>query len=332
MAKLSIIVPVYNVEKYIHKCLESVYSQDVPMDIFEVIVVNDGTPDNSMTVVQEFNRKYENLKIIEQENQGLSMARNNGLAAAKGEYVWFVDSDDSIMPHSISYILKNIEKEKAHIFISKLVIINENSNDEKNEYDSNYSGELRGKKYLFSKLPSGTAQRYVIQKEFLISNNLFFTRGIYHEDTEFGVKILYLAHRVYILNYPIYKYLIRSTGSIMSSWKLKNSEDMVKIYLSLEAFGNKFVNSEDICRFNLRIYRVLLFSIILARKNLNNKIFNNFYINNKNLIKNRAKKIKISFKIDKLQVLELIFCRVSPLYYVKVKFFLKNIIRGHIRS
>ena len=84
---LSIIIPVYNVEKYIYKTLDSIYSQEYPQDEVEVIVINDGTPDSSIEIVEQFNKKYSNLIVVNQENQGLSGARNTGIHKAKGKYL-----------------------------------------------------------------------------------------------------------------------------------------------------------------------------------------------------------------------------------------------------
>ena len=86
---LSIIIPVYNVEHYIKTTLQSVFNQNIDETSYEVIVINDGTPDNSMSIVTEFSKKHKNLSIISQDNQGLSCARNAGLQRAKGDYVWF---------------------------------------------------------------------------------------------------------------------------------------------------------------------------------------------------------------------------------------------------
>ena len=108
--KLSIIIPVYNVEQYVGRCLQSCLSQShVKADDYELVIVNDGTKDNSMQVVEEMTRGCTNITVINQHNQGLSMARNAGLKEAKGEYVWFVDSDDWIAEGSISKIAAKIE-------------------------------------------------------------------------------------------------------------------------------------------------------------------------------------------------------------------------------
>lgn len=101
---VSIIIPIYNVEQYIEQCFTSIYAQDISEDIFEVIAVNDGTPDNSMSIVKTIASQHKNLVIINQENQGLSVARNTGLDHAKGEYIWFVDSDDWLTKDSLSLV------------------------------------------------------------------------------------------------------------------------------------------------------------------------------------------------------------------------------------
>ena len=106
MLKLSIIIPVYNVEKYIEKCLVNCAQQDCCTDSYEIIVVNDGTKDNSLAIAEDVARRYDNIYITSQLNAGLSEARNKGLSLAKGEYVWFVDSDDWIDTNCLTDIMK----------------------------------------------------------------------------------------------------------------------------------------------------------------------------------------------------------------------------------
>ena len=110
---LSIIIPVYKVELYIRKCLDSIYTDANANLPFEVIVVDDGTPDNSMLIVEEFADKYENLKVCYQQNQGCGSARNTGFDVAEGLFVWNVDSDDWIESWAIHRILDLIKKEST---------------------------------------------------------------------------------------------------------------------------------------------------------------------------------------------------------------------------
>lgn len=110
--KLSIIIPIYNVEKYIGRCAESVLNQNVPPSQYEVIFVNDGTKDNSVEVLNkaiDF-EKFPNFHIYNKENGGLSSARNFGLDKAHGDYVWFVDSDDWIEPNCLAKIVKKLNE------------------------------------------------------------------------------------------------------------------------------------------------------------------------------------------------------------------------------
>ena len=109
--KLSIIIPIFNVEKYIDKCLDSIFSQCVDNTMYEVILVNDGTQDDTLTVLRPYLEKNENCVLINQENQGVSVARNTGLLKSKGDYVWFIDSDDWLERGSIEYIIDLIKKE-----------------------------------------------------------------------------------------------------------------------------------------------------------------------------------------------------------------------------
>ena len=106
MVQLSIIIPIYNVEKYINECLKSIYDQKVCDDDFEIIAVNDGTPDKSMMIVEKYALEHDNLRIINKVNEGVASARNVGIAKAIGNYIAFVDADDYIEKDSLENIFK----------------------------------------------------------------------------------------------------------------------------------------------------------------------------------------------------------------------------------
>lgn len=93
---LSFVVPVYNTEKYLPECLDSLLEQDIPKEEYEIICVNDGSTDNSLEILHAYQEKFPNIVVIDKENSGVAMARNAGMDAAKGDYIWFVDSDDFI--------------------------------------------------------------------------------------------------------------------------------------------------------------------------------------------------------------------------------------------
>ena len=103
--KLSIIIPMYNVGKYIDRCLSSCYHQDIDEIQYEVIVIDDGSTDDGYEKVMNWKMLHENLQCIHQENQGQSIARNHGMTFARGEYVWFLDADDEVEQNCLSYLL-----------------------------------------------------------------------------------------------------------------------------------------------------------------------------------------------------------------------------------
>ena len=106
MKKISLIVPVYNVEDFVARCLNSLLEQNMSYEDYEIIIVNDGSTDSSLEIIQPYLEKYPNCKLIDKPNGGLSSARNAGLNVALGEYIWFVDSDDFIMPNLLDDLYK----------------------------------------------------------------------------------------------------------------------------------------------------------------------------------------------------------------------------------
>lgn len=116
--RLSIIIPFYNVEQYIAQCLDSVYNQDIPEEEYEVICVNDASPDNSREIVKEYQKKHKNLILVEHEvNKKLGAARNTGRSVAKGKYIWNVDSDDMIAPNCLKEMLEICEKNELDVLL-----------------------------------------------------------------------------------------------------------------------------------------------------------------------------------------------------------------------
>ena len=116
MKRLSIIIPFYNVEQYIAQCLDSVYHQDIPEEEYEVICVDDCSPDNSISIVEEYAKKHTNLVIVRnQYNRKLGGARNAGMKVATGNYIWFIDSDDFIKKSSIGKLLSIAESDKLDV-------------------------------------------------------------------------------------------------------------------------------------------------------------------------------------------------------------------------
>lgn len=191
MIQLSIIVPVYNVEKYIRACLESVFKQGLNDDCFEVIIVNDGSTDNSMGMITDIINRHNNITIINQENQGLSVARNNGIAAAKGEYILMPDSDDLLVENSLKLIVHKALESKADMVIADFLRMNDEEIDKLNFIHliqpSFETYEKTGKDYfLEDMLPTECyVWRILFRRDFLIENNISFYPGICFQDVPF---------------------------------------------------------------------------------------------------------------------------------------------------
>ena len=127
--KLSIIIPIYDVESYLKRCLDSIVNQN--SNNIEVIMINDGSTDNGPIIAEQYSRQYENFYLINQENKGLSGARNTGISASKGDYLWFVDSDDYIANDAVDKILDAIEVSNADIIATNVVVITTSNGKEK---------------------------------------------------------------------------------------------------------------------------------------------------------------------------------------------------------
>lgn len=241
MIKLSIIIPVYNVEKYVARCLESCLEQDLPMSDYEILVVNDGSKDNSMDIVRQYAQKYDNIRIVEQKNAGLSAARNRGIQEAEGEYLWFVDSDDVIKQNVIKDFLHIAICDSLDALCFDINVIKDGG------YECVFPNIKEKSNLVYSGIefisaigmpPSGCVALY--RKDFLISNSLFFRDSIVHEDQEFTPRAYCLANRIAYVNIPAYNYWVRS-DSIMTSpdKRVKKATDLLIICDSLYHFAQR---------------------------------------------------------------------------------------------
>lgn len=228
--KLSIIIPVYNVERFIKACLESVVNQKcIDNNVYEVIVVNDGSPDKSIDIINTFEFGDLAHTIITQENKGLSGARNTGIEHASGEYIWFVDSDDIISPNAVSLITEKTNNCDV-INISHCRVIDGIHQEAIMPQDCSTGKEMLVKGF------SQEAPFHIFRKQLLFDNDIRFYEGIFHEDTEFTPRCLYLAERVTNLTSVLYYYQIRN-GSIMTVVKPKRAFDYLIVADSLINFS-----------------------------------------------------------------------------------------------
>lgn len=235
--KLSVIVPTYNVEKYIRRCLESLYFQDIDHSLYEIIIVNDGSTDQSLNIVEELTAKWKNIKIISQDNAGLSEARNSGLQSAQGEYIWFVDSDDWIEPNSLQYLTSNLKD--LDILMIEHNIVKETTKTINNIRFEKPDQTYTGIQILDQRNPQNCVPFYIYRKDLLIKNGIRFRKGVYYEDSLFTPIILCYAQKIRFLSKAIYNYFQR-TGSITNSRPTKkHCLDCILISKELINFSSK---------------------------------------------------------------------------------------------
>lgn len=220
MLRLSFIVPFYGVEQYIEECIRSLYAQDIPQSEYEVICVDDCSPDNSVAVIEDWKLKVENLKLIRHtENKRQGGARNTGLKAAKGKYVWFVDSDDYIMPN----------------VLDKLLTIAETNDLDVLQFDYNRSSEgigeehiteqilQNGEEYLFAdKSPQWDKRvvgpwRQLIRKQLIEDQQIAFVEGCQYEDTDYMLRVFLNAQRVQYVNMMAYCYRVNEKSTTLNT-------------------------------------------------------------------------------------------------------------------
>lgn len=231
MKGLSIIIPVYNVEQYVEKCILSIINQGV--ENIEIIIVDDGSTDQSLSICYDMKNKYDFLNIYHKENGGLSSARNYGLGKASKDYVMFVDSDDLMPNHSTKTILNKINMENADVIIGRYSIINDNDDiiKESKYIDINKINTFSKEEcieYIFGNLKEAVwnVWRYIYNRRFLLDKELFFKEGILSEDVDFTPRVMLALDTISAINLSIYCYRKDRVNSIMNIPSAKRLNDL----------------------------------------------------------------------------------------------------------
>lgn len=255
---LSIVIPVYNVEKYLAECLDSVFSQD--LSECEIICVNDGATDKSSDILKSYQNCYSQLIVLTQSNKGLSAARNAGMAVASGEFIYFIDSDDYLLRYSVKNIIDSIKSNKEN----EVVMFNAKINDDK-LYISSFDFEkkdIHGVQFLKNYYdinrcyPPFNVWLYVYKKLFLKKFELHFLDNYFHEDIHFTLLVLYYAKNISFYDTPIYSYRLQGQNSISTNVRLKNLSDKSNIHRLLNTIY-KNNNFKDIYFYNCLFYSYL---------------------------------------------------------------------------
>ena len=245
---ISLIVPVYKVEEYLDKCVESIVNQTYKN--LEIILVDDGSPDNCPKMCDEWAKKDKRIKVIHKENGGLSDARNTGIDIAKGEYITFIDSDDYIEYNYVDFLYKNLDENKADISMGKQYV----------RYPEKVINTGSGKVYIvnphdcFDKLLYGedfdvSATIKLYKKE--LFKTIRFPKGRIYEDAATTYKLIDKSKKIVLNSMPIYNYMIRR-DSISNNHFSLTKMDLI-------------TSTEEMC--NSTFFFLLLGSFPSARKN-----------------------------------------------------------------
>lgn len=206
---LSAILPIYNVENYIRPCIESIYRQGLDENDFEIILVNDGTKDNSMGVISDIISQHSNIIVLNQENQGISIARNNGLVHAQGKYVVFIDSDDLLLDNTLLPLLNKAQAHDSDLTIGDFLELHDEeiSNLQFSSPKELIAQEKTGNELLLELNPHHCyIWKIIYKREFLSKNNIWFIPGIYYEDVPFAHECYIKANKCQIATWPFYIY------------------------------------------------------------------------------------------------------------------------------
>ncbi len=231
--KVSLIIPVYNVEQYLVKCLESAINQTL-QDI-EIIIVNDGSTDNSYNICKSFADRDRRITLLVQNNGGLSAARNSAIKVATGEFLAFLDSDDYIDHEMLEGMYNRAHIDKLDIVICRYEQVDEKG---KSKYISSipdiFTKDEHFRRILSAK-HSAMACDKLVKRKLFHDHDIWYSLGLFHEDVDTTYKLFYFADSVGVVEEPYYKWLVRP-GSISKSVSSKHREDFKKIITNTKNF------------------------------------------------------------------------------------------------
>lgn len=266
--KLSIVTTMYNSAKYLPKCVDSLLNQDLPEDDYELILVNDGSPDNSLELAEQYASRHKNIKVLSHANKGLAGARNTGLEAAKGEYLCFVDPDDYVHPNIYGKFLGMMDEERLDMLRFNYDMVNEDYQiiDKPKGTVIDYSHQIMdGETFLDERLGYGCfVWSYVYRLSFLRKTGIMFKEGVYFDDSNWLPQVCCKAERIDSVDFVGYYYLQRS-GSILNGMteeaKRKKVKGQVDLIGDLKRFADQ-THSDKVRHWCLSMISVTVLAIM----------------------------------------------------------------------
>ncbi len=235
MPKISIIIPVYNSEKYLNKCLDSVFRQT--FKDFEIIIVNDGSPDNSQAIIDSYKAMHpEVISAHIQENAGQASARNRGIDLARGEFIMFVDSDDYLHPEALEKSLRCAADNESDIVCFNMFYDTDGKISEFNYRI--FESDTPIKKYILNET---SPCNKLFRRQLLQENSLRFREGIIYEDLELIPRLALFTEKIAFIDNRLYYYVIHSDSTMRRS---KFSPKLRNIYITTDSLKNAFFHTE----------------------------------------------------------------------------------------
>lgn len=312
LINVTVIVPVYKAEKYLRRCVDSILIQT--NGAIEVILINDGSPDNCPEICDEYMKLDNRVTVIHKVNGGSSSARNAGLKIAKGEYIMFVDADDYIEPKSIEYLYKNAKNNNLDISIGSITI--EGRPGFKSSYSTEFYEKIwTGEQYLIYREDRGRRGMVVwiglFRTKLIIDNEIYFKNGIMHEDELWVPMVLLKAKRIKVIRYLFYHYNNLNFDSVTRKSDLtKNGQDLI---IACSELDNLFttVENKHLKKIMMdHVAQLYIYAIIgcgLFKRNASKRIDNSF-LKNKAYYKKTKRKVfffrvsrRLYFLIHKLK-------------------------------
>ncbi|WP_422080565.1 glycosyltransferase [Ulvibacterium sp.] len=215
---LSIIIPVYNSEKYIECCIESLLDQDIPKNTYEIIIVDDGSKDSSGEIADNYCRKNSCVHVVHQKNKGVGAARNTGMNLAKGKYIYFIDPDDYLARNVLGTLLKYATVYNLDVLGFKAINTTNRylSDSSTNNLQENELSVMDGVAYIAENQYRNQVWWYFIKRSFLLESKIRFIEGRWMEDVIFTATLLLRTKRVSFLDFDIHRYVIVENSAMTS--------------------------------------------------------------------------------------------------------------------
>ena len=272
---LSIILPCYNVEKYIVECLDSIYNQDIEETEYEVICINDCSPDGTREILAEYQKKHTNLLLIDNErNLGLANSRNAGFNLAKGKYIWYIDSDDYIETNILGLLLQEVEINDLDVLNFEFIKFSDINDLQKDKISDSSKDVIKGRDFILSNIEdwwkNGSVSRKIFKRSFLLHIGLRFSDSRYLEDQIYSLRSVYFANRFKHIEKYCYYYRNNPNSLLNSKISIQKYLSILIFAIDLLSFSDEISSSDSVV--SLSVDEVAMY-------NLNNVIKPSIYFN-----------------------------------------------------